>query len=146
MDTSNATLPLLEARCSEEVKVAITALLSRRREFDVANIRESAAEVASLNQDTVEGLNQISDLVQSLKDFSRLDRATEDRFNVCEGVEKTLTITRNLLKYGIEVEKDFQAVDDIFCSPARINQIFVNIVTNAAQAMDGKGHAQNQRS
>ncbi len=134
-----ATVPLLEARCTDEVKVALKKLMAQRERFDTANIRESAGEVASLNQDTIEGLNQISDLVQSLKDFSRLDRATEDRFNVCEGVEKTLTITRNLLKYGIEVVKDFESVDDIYCSPARINQIFVNLVTNAAQAMDGKG-------
>ena len=43
------------------------------------------------------------------------------------------------MKYGIEVEKHFEPVDEIFCSPARINQIFVNIVTNAAQAMDREG-------
>ena len=134
-----ATTPLLDAKCTEEVKAALQTLLKQRDEFDVEAIRESAQEVASLNQDTVDGLHQISELVQSLKDFSRLDRATEDRFNVCEGIEKTLTITKNLLKYGIEVEKDFEDVDDIFCSPARINQIFVNLVTNAAQAMDGEG-------
>ncbi len=134
-----AALPMLDAQGSEEIKTALKALLARRAEFDVASIRESAEEVATLNTESIEGLQQISDLVQSLKDFSRLDRATEDRFDVCEGIEKTLTITKNLLKYGIEVEKDFEPVGEIFCSPARINQIFVNLVTNAAQAMDGEG-------
>ncbi len=134
-----SALPLLEAQGGEEIKAALKALLARRAEFDVASIRESAEEVATLNRESIEGLKQISDLVQSLKDFSRLDRATEDRFDVCEGIEKTLTITKNLLKYGIEVERDFEPVGEIFCSPARINQIFVNLVTNAAQAMDGEG-------
>ncbi len=134
-----SALPLLEARGGDDIRIALKALLARRDEFDVTSIRESAEEVASLNAESIEGLHQISDLVQSLKDFSRLDRATEDRFDVCEGIEKTLTITRNLLKYGIEVEKDFESVGEIFCSPARINQIFVNLVTNAAQAMDGEG-------
>lgn len=134
-----SALPLLEARGGEEIKTALKALLARRDEFDVASIRESAEEVATLNTESIEGLHQISELVQSLKDFSRLDRATEDRFDVCEGIEKTLTITKNLLKYGIEVEKDFEPVGEIFCSPARVNQVFVNLVTNAAQAMDGEG-------
>lgn len=134
-----AALPLLEAQDNEGIKTALKDLLNSRGEFDVAAIRESAEEVATLNSESIEGLQQISDLVQSLKDFSRLDRATEDRFDVCEGIEKTLTITKNLLKYGIEVEKDFESVGEIFCSPARINQIFVNLVTNAAQAMDGEG-------
>lgn len=134
-----AALPLLDAQGGEDIKTALKALLARRAEFDVASIRESAEEVATLNTESIEGLQQISDLVQSLKDFSRLDRATEDRFDVCEGIEKTLTITKNLLKYGIEVEKDFEPVGEIFCSPARVNQIFVNLVTNAAQAMDGEG-------
>ena len=138
-DYVTATLPLLEARCTDEVKETLQNLLRRRKEFNVENLRESVEEVATLNQDTTEGLNQISDLVQSLKDFSRLDRAAEDKFNVCEGIEKTLTITRNLLKYGVEVEKDFEDVGEILCSPARINQIFVNLVTNAVQAMDGNG-------
>ena len=77
--------------------------------------------------------------MQSLKDFSRLDRAAEDRFNVVDGLEKTLVITRNLWKYGIEVERDFKSVPDIYCSPSRLNQVFINLVTNAVQAMDGKG-------
>ena len=134
-----AALPLLDARDSDALKEAVKTLLEKRAEFDVQAIQESAEEISTLNTESIEGLQQISDLVQSLKDFSRLDRATEDRFDVCEGIEKTLTITRNLLKYGIEVEKDFEDVGEIFCSPARINQIFVNLVTNAAQAMDGKG-------
>ena len=134
-----AVLPLLEARDNEQMKTALSLLLDRRAEFDVESIRESAEEVATLNRESIEGLQQISDLVQSLKDFSRLDRATEDRFDVCEGIEKTLTITRNALKYGVEVEKNFEDVGEIYCSPARINQIFVNLVTNAVQAMEGKG-------
>lgn len=134
-----SALPLLEAQGGEDIKTALKTLLAQRAEFDVESIRESAEEVATLNRESIEGLHQISDLVQSLKDFSRLDRATEDRFDVCEGIEKTLTITKNLLKYGIEVERNFESVGEIFCSPARINQIFVNLVTNAAQAMDGEG-------
>jgi two-component system NtrC family sensor kinase len=104
-----------------------------------AQLGETIDEIVALSRDSTEGLNQISELVQSLKDFSRLDRAAEDRFDVREGLEKTLLITRNLLKYGIAVDKRFGDVPKILCAPSRINQVFINLVTNAVQAMDGKG-------
>jgi two-component system, NtrC family, sensor kinase len=100
---------------------------------------EAIEEIEGLAQDNTEGLQQISELVQSLKDFSRLDRAGEDRFDVREGIEKTLTITHNLWKHGIEVDKQFEEVPEILCAPSKINQVFINLVTNAVQAMDGKG-------
>lgn len=134
-----ATTPILTAKTSEEGKQAIKQFLARRREFDVEELTENMQEIESLGQDSIDGLNQISDLVQSLKDFSRLDRVADDTFDVREGIEKTLTITRSLLKQGVEVHKDFADVPEIFCSPSRLNQVFINIITNAVQAMDGRG-------
>ncbi|HEX7038073.1 MAG TPA: ATP-binding protein [Pseudomonadales bacterium] len=111
-----------------------------RNSLDVEALEESFKEITSLTSDSKEGLEDIDALVKSLKDFSRLDRATFDRFDVREGLEKTLLITKNLLKYGIEVERDFADVPEILCAPSRVNQVFINLITNAAQAMDGKGH------
>ena len=121
---------------SGEVHAAVQRLADRT---DPKALTETIDEIVTLTQDSTEGLNQISELVQSLKDFSRLDRAVEDRFDVREGLEKTLLITRNLLKYGVTVERRFGDVPAILCSPSRINQVFINLVTNAVQAMDGKG-------
>ena len=134
-----ATLPILEAHDPRSRAQAVVALDDLTENFDAQTIRENTEEIGQLSQDSVEGLNQISELVQSLKDFSRLDRAAEDRFNVVEGLEKTLVITRNLWKYGVEVERNFAEVPDIYCSPSRLNQVFINLITNAVQAMDGKG-------
>jgi two-component system NtrC family sensor kinase len=119
-----------------EVREAVQRLADRT---DPAALGETIDEIVGLAQDSTEGLHQISELVQSLKDFSRLDRAAEDRFDVREGIEKTLLITRNLLKYGVIVEQRLEEVPLILCAPSRINQIFINLVTNAVQAMDGKG-------
>ena len=117
----------------------LEALQQLNEHVDAELLSETIDEIVSLAKDSTDGLNQISELVQSLKDFSRLDRAAEDRFDVREGIEKTLLITRNLLKYGITVEKRLDEVPRILCAPSRINQIFINLVTNAVQAMDGKG-------
>ncbi|MEQ8858658.1 MAG: ATP-binding protein [Pseudomonadales bacterium] len=121
-------------------KEQVRALLDDlRTSLDIEALDESLSEIASLTTDSMEGLGDIDALVKSLKDFSRLDRATYDRFDVREGLEKTLLITKNLLKYGIEVERDFHDVPEILCAPSRVNQVFINLITNAAQAMDGQG-------
>ena len=114
-------------------------LMAVRQSLDPAEIDISIDEISTLSKDTLEGLDQISELVQSLKDFSRLDRADEDWFDLREGLERTLTITKNLLKYGVDVMRDFEEVPKIRCAPSRLNQVFINLVTNAVQAMDGKG-------
>jgi two-component system NtrC family sensor kinase len=119
-----------------DVKAALGELA---KSINPADVAETIDEIVALAQDSTDGLNQISELIQSLKDFSRLDRAAEDRFDVHEGIDKTLVITRNLLKYGITVEKHYAKVPQILCAPSRINQVFINLVTNAVQAMDGKG-------
>ena len=115
-----ATMPLVEAQSEVDVKRALKHLENKRHLLDPEIITENAQEISELSKDSVDGLHQISELVQSLKDFSRLDRAAEDRFNVVDGIQKTLVITKNLWKYGIEVEKDFQDVPDIYCSPSRV--------------------------
>ena len=110
-----------------------------RTSLDMDVLEEGIEEILALTTDSTDGLNDIDALVKSLKDFSRLDRATYDRFDVRDGLEKTLLITKNLLKYGIEVVKDFADVPEILCAPSRVNQVFINLITNAAQAMDGRG-------
>ena len=136
-DYVEATQALINTEVSaQQLEPQLRAL---RANIDVENVLQGSEEVATLAEDSIEGLQQISELVQSLKDFSRLDRAAKDRFNVREGLEKTLTITRNVLKHGVEVVRNFADVPDIYCSPSRINQIFINLVTNAVQAMNGAG-------
>lgn len=124
----------------EEIRRQIEPMLDALRpSIDIDALTENLDEVSALTTDSAGGLNDIDTLVKSLKDFSRLDRATYDRFDLRDGIEKTLTITRNLLKYGIEVERDLREVPEILCAPSRVNQVFINLITNAAQAMEGKG-------
>lgn len=110
-----------------------------RQNADDAMVLEAIEEIVELTGDSLDGLDQISELVQSLKDFSRIDRADEELFDVRDGIEKTLLITKNILKHGVEVIKDLRDVPDIRCSASRVNQVFINIVTNAVHAMDGEG-------
>jgi two-component system, NtrC family, sensor kinase len=92
-----------------------------------------AANLETLNGDALHGIDQISEIILSLKNFSRLDRSKVSRFNLNEGLESTLVIARNLVKHKT-VHKRFGELPLIECSPSQINQVFLNLITNAAQA------------
>jgi len=102
-------------------------------------LEASVEEVADLNRDSIEGLADLTDIAQSLKDFSRLDRAPIDSFDVNAGIDKTLTIARNIVKHKAEVRKFYGELPRIECSPSKINQVFLNLITNAAQAIEERG-------
>lgn len=96
---------------------------------------EALPVLQRLTQDGLYGIGQISDLVLNLKDFSRLDRSKVTRFDLREGLESTLKIARNVVK-GKNVIRRFGDIPLVSCSPSQINQVFLNLITNAAQATD----------
>jgi signal transduction histidine kinase len=96
-------------------------------------------EARDLARDSIEGLGDLTEIAQSLKDFSRLDRAPVGSFDVNAGLDKTLVIARNIVKHKADVHKFYGEIPEVACSPSQINQVFLNLITNAAQAMDGHG-------
>jgi signal transduction histidine kinase len=96
-------------------------------------------EAEDLVRDSIEGLGDLTEMAQSLKDFSRLDRAPVEAFDVNAGLEKTLLIAKNIVKHKAEVRKFYGDIPEIQCSPSQINQVFLNIITNAAQAIETQG-------
>lgn len=100
---------------------------------------ESLAEFDMLLADTEYGLTQIAELVMSLKDFSRVDRSQSQLFDLNEGIETALKICNSQLKDGVKVTRMFAELPQISCAPSQLNQVFLNLITNAAQAMDGNG-------
>lgn len=90
--------------------------------------------------DTMEGLERIEDIVKSLKDFSRPDQADPVRYNINECLENTIKVVWNQIKYKIELEKDFAELPDVYGQPGSMGQVFLNLIVNAAQAIDGSGN------
>ena len=99
---------------------------------------ESREEFDMLLGDAQYGLEQIAELVMSLKNFSRVDRSHTELFDLNEGVETSLKICQNQIK-DLVVEKQFAELPDISCAPSQLNQVFLNLINNAAQAMGGQG-------
>ena len=117
----------------------VAALKHLKHMLKEEEIEASVEEAHDLVKDSIEGLKDLTEMAQSLKDFSRLDRAPVGRFDVNAGIDKTLVIARNIVKHKAEVRKFYGELPEIECSPSQINQVFLNLVTNAAQAIESTG-------
>jgi len=102
----------------------------------IAQLRAHHAleELDALAKDGLHGIGQISEIVGNLRNFSRLDRSKVASFNLNEGLDSTLAIARHELKHHT-VKKNYGDIPPITCSPSQINQVFLNLVNNAAQAL-----------
>ena len=113
-----------------------------------AAMREQAApeqladDLRQLLDDTLYGLGQIGELVVGLKDFARLDRAMDEAVDLNDCVRSALLIARNHIKDKAEVVLGLGELPAVSAAPSQINQVLLNLLTNAAQAMVGDGRIQ----
>jgi len=94
-------------------------------------------ELTTLVKDGLFGTGQVSEIVGNLKNFSRLDRSKVSHANLNESLNNTLLLAKHMLK-SVTVNKNFGEIPDITCASSQINQVFLNLVTNAVQAMPGE--------
>ena len=85
------------------------------------------------------GTTRVTTIVKSLRNFARLDEVELVQVDLHEGLEDTLTIVNHDIKNRIVVVKNYGDIPRVFCYPSRLNQVFLNILNNARQAIDGKG-------
>ena len=117
----------------------VTALKDVKIMLRDEDLEASLGEAEDLARDSIAGLSELTEMAQSLKDFSRLDRAPIANFDVNAGLDKTLLIAKNVIKHKANVRKFYGEIPEIQCSPSQINQVFLNIITNAAQAIETQG-------
>jgi signal transduction histidine kinase len=86
------------------------------------------------------GSKRISELVRSIKEYSYMDQAPEQEVDIHQGLESTLTMMNHVLKHGIEVVRDYdKSLPPICARGSELNQVWTNLIDNAASAMMGKG-------
>lgn len=98
-------------------------------------------DLPDLLKESIDGIDRVSEIVKNLKAFSHIDNAQWQYANLVEGLENTLKIAANQLKYKVEIHRDYAAdLPEVYCQPNQINQVFLNLLVNSAHAMDQKGH------
>lgn len=102
-------------------------------------IEEMIAKLDFLNNTNILACERIVEIVKSLRNFARLDEAEYKEVNIHEGIENTLVLLNHKLKNRIEVIKEYGELPMIKCYPSQLNQVFMNILSNAIDAIPDKG-------
>ena len=95
-------------------------------------------EITNLLNGIKEGADRTAEIVRGLRTFSRLDESQIKTVNIHEGIESTLVLLRNSSPDHVKISFDFKANGNIECFPGKLNQVFMNIVSNAIQAIKSK--------
>jgi signal transduction histidine kinase len=132
-------LTMLETYQRAEASIGTAAVLQKVRalrvELDIDFLIE---DIPVMMAESREGITRVRKIVQDLKDFSRADANQEWQWaNLHAGIDSTLNIVANEVKYKADVVKQYGDIPDIECQPSHINQVIMNIVVNAAHAIGG---------
>lgn len=111
-------------------------LAKLREKLDIAYLSN---DVRSLLQESLGGLQRVRRIVNDLKDFSHVDQTEFQSANLEKGLDSTLNVVWNELKYKAEVIKEYAGIPEIECLPSQLNQVFMNLLVNAAQAIAEHG-------
>ena len=115
----------------------LSGLRQTKRQLDLEFLKE---DLPMLMNESKEGITRVKKIVQDLKDFSHVDATEEWHFADLEaGIDSTLNVVNNEIKYKAEVRKEYGAIPQVECLSSQVNQVFMNLLVNAAQAMEEKG-------
>ena len=114
-----------------------TKLKEARDKLDIAFLKEDLRDLMSESKD---GITRVKKIVQNLKDFSHVDVTDERHFtDLHTGIESTLNIVSNEIKYKAEVIKEYGDLPEVECLSSQLNQVFMNLLVNAAHAIEERG-------
>lgn len=135
------TLRMLELYEHAESEIANPAVLSSlqqaRQELDIAYLK---TDLRALMQESRDGIVRVKVIVQNLKDFSHMGASDEWHFaDLHQGLESTLSIVNNEIKYKADIIREYGDIPVVECLLSQINQVFMNLLVNAAYAITERG-------
>lgn len=96
-------------------------------------------DIADLLRESTDGLQRVKDIVQALKDFSHVGESDWNFADLHAGLDSTLNIISNEIKYKATVEKHYGTLPEVKCLASQLNQVFMNLLVNAAHAIEERG-------
>ena len=108
-----------------------------RRKLKIDHILDDVKQLIAESQD---GSSRVQRIVQDLKTFSRLDNPDSSVIDLNNCLETTINIAWNEIKYVATINREYGEIPPVSCHPQQINQVFLNILINASQALEGQGN------
>jgi PAS domain S-box-containing protein len=113
-----------------------TSIASRKAQADLDFLGD---DIQSLLKESRDGISRVTKIVQDLKDFSRIDSMDWAAANLEHGLDSTLNIAANEIKYKADIIREYTGIPDVECLGSQMNQVFMNLLVNAAQAIETRG-------
>lgn len=114
----------------------VLAFHELKKKLDINYLKD---DLGNLVDESLEGANRAREIVQNLRDFSRIDKQQRELFDIEAGIDATLNIIHNELKYKADIVKEYCGLEPFLCIGAQLNQVFMNLLVNAAHAIEEFG-------
>ncbi len=114
----------------------VQAIAKMRKDIDFDFIQD---DVHDLVKESKEGVLRVKQIVKDLKDFSHVDEAEWQMADLVQGINSTLNIVHNELKYKANIVKEYDTIPLVECVPSQINQVVMNLLVNAGHAIEERG-------
>ncbi|MCK4893966.1 MAG: hypothetical protein KAT07_08365 [Calditrichia bacterium] len=134
----NSTLDVFN-RCITNIREVLETSQSLDEIRNSTKLQRSFKVIQDSSVANLASSKRISKIVDSLKSFTRLDEAELQKIDLHESIESTLILLGHDLPKGVSVVKDYGTLPSLTCYASELNQVFLNLLKNAAQAIDGKG-------
>lgn len=117
-------------------ETSVESLQQTKIKIDLAYLKD---DMADLLRESKEGLNRVKKIVQDLKDFSHVDESEWQYADLHKGLDSTLNVVNNEIRYKATVVKEYGEIMEVKCLSSQINQVFMNLLVNAAHAIQEHG-------
>jgi PAS domain S-box-containing protein len=107
--------------------------------LDLAKLARLIEGIDKINDVNTQAIERIASIVGSLRQFARLDQAEIDTIDLHQAIENTLVLVHHQFKHRVAVCTHYGQIPRVECHPDQINQVIMNLLVNAGQAIDGKG-------
>lgn len=132
----NAAYEEAEKSCATERCTVFEPVHKLKLDKDYDYIKQDIFQLMAQSKD---GLGRMRNIVQNLKDFSHVGEEGWKWTDLHKGIDSTLNIVWNELKYKCRVNKEYGVLPEVYCIASQINQVLLNLLVNAGQAIETKG-------
>ena len=129
-----AILSTALADCTNDA--ARAGMDEQRKRLKIDYLFEDCPQLIAESQD---GAQRVRKIVQDLKSFSRVDEVDQKHADINECIDSTINIAWNEIKYVATLTKEYGDIPPVLCYPQQLNQVFMNLLVNAAHAIEGQG-------